>query len=71
MSDVDEQISKLREHVPDDKTDADIRALIEDSGGDEVSTLNRHRLDERSMAFAYSQAVRTWIPNARSLLAEV
>lgn len=37
MGDVEEHISKLREHVPDDKTDDDIRQLIEETGGDEVS----------------------------------
>ncbi len=36
MSDIQEQIEKLREHVPDDKTNEDIRKLIEETGGDEV-----------------------------------
>jgi len=36
MADIDEQIQKLREHVPDDKTDEELRALIEEAGGDEV-----------------------------------
>jgi hypothetical protein len=36
MGDIEEQIQKLREHVPDDKTNEDIRALIEETGGDEV-----------------------------------
>lgn len=37
MSDIEEQIQKLREHVPEDKSDDDIRRLIEEAGGDEVS----------------------------------
>mmetsp|Transcript_39461 Transcript_39461/g.72705 ORF Transcript_39461/g.72705 Transcript_39461/m.72705 type:complete len:993 (+) Transcript_39461:78-3056(+) len=37
MSEVDEQIAKLREHVPEGKTDNDIRVLIEETGGDEAS----------------------------------
>ena len=36
MSDIEEQIQKLREHVPEDKSDDDIRRLIEEAGGDEV-----------------------------------
>lgn len=36
MADIDEQIQKLREHVPEDKTDEELRALIEEAGGDEV-----------------------------------
>jgi hypothetical protein len=39
MADIDEQIQKLREHVPDDKTDDELRALIEEAGGDEVRLL--------------------------------
>jgi hypothetical protein len=37
MGDIEEQIEKLREHVPDDKTNDDIRQLIEETGGDEVA----------------------------------
>jgi hypothetical protein len=37
MGDIEEQIQKLREHVPDDKTNEDIRALIEETGGDEAA----------------------------------
>jgi hypothetical protein len=36
MGDIEEQIQKLREHVPEDKTDDEIRQLIEETGGDEV-----------------------------------
>ena len=34
---IEAEIVKLREHVPDDRTDTDIRALIEECGGDNVS----------------------------------
>jgi len=36
MGDIEDQIQKLREHVPDDKTDDELRQLIESAGGDEV-----------------------------------
>jgi len=39
MGDINEQIQKLREHVPDDKTDDELRELIEEAGGDEVGPL--------------------------------
>eukprot|EP00613_Pedinella_sp_CCMP2098_P041148 CAMPEP_0171801234 /NCGR_PEP_ID=MMETSP0991-20121206/72144_1 /TAXON_ID=483369 /ORGANISM="non described non described, Strain CCMP2098" /LENGTH=1019 /DNA_ID=CAMNT_0012412877 /DNA_START=73 /DNA_END=3132 /DNA_ORIENTATION=- len=34
---IEERIQKLKEHVPDDKTEQDIRDLIESSGDDEVA----------------------------------
>ena len=34
---IDEQVEKLREHVPDDKTDRDIRGLIETCGDNKVN----------------------------------
>eukprot|EP00615_Pteridomonas_danica_P000507 CAMPEP_0114337758 /NCGR_PEP_ID=MMETSP0101-20121206/6578_1 /TAXON_ID=38822 ORGANISM="Pteridomonas danica, Strain PT" /NCGR_SAMPLE_ID=MMETSP0101 /ASSEMBLY_ACC=CAM_ASM_000211 /LENGTH=980 /DNA_ID=CAMNT_0001470103 /DNA_START=84 /DNA_END=3026 /DNA_ORIENTATION=+ len=37
MGDIEEHIQKLREHVPDDKTNDDIRKLIEETGGDEAA----------------------------------
>jgi hypothetical protein len=34
---LEEQVAKLREHVPDDKSDGDIRRVIEECMGDKVS----------------------------------
>jgi hypothetical protein len=42
---IEAEIVKLREHVPDDRTDTDIRALIEECGGDKVSKPFRRRSD--------------------------
>lgn len=41
MGDIEEHIQKLREHVPDDKTNDDIRQLIEETGGDEAAIQGR------------------------------
>ena len=34
---LEEQVAKLREHIPDDKSDDDIRRVIEECMGDKVS----------------------------------
>ena len=44
MADIEDQIQKLKEHVPEDKTDDDIRVLIESSGGDEVCVPSIHSI---------------------------
>ena len=55
MADIEDQIQKLKEHVPEDKTDDDIRALIESSGGDEVCVPSIHLI-------FYSQRFRSYSP---------
>ena len=62
MGGIKEQIAKLREHVPDDKTDGELRAVIEQANGDEVSSPTATPVHDQRAAGAAMTRLRLPFP---------